>query len=110
MLLQLASSANRVREFEHLAFLSNFATHSYRTMQRIGRQGEGYDRLYGEFSNAVEESRTIVRELATSAPESERNEIETSYLQITPDSFENFLALLSDLTWYKNWTIDHPQE
>jgi len=44
---------------EELSFFSKFLDRTYRIMTRIGRNGEGYDRLASEFSEAVAKTRDL---------------------------------------------------
>jgi DNA repair ATPase RecN len=109
LLIELARLGNREDLLDDLAFLAKFLTHSRRIMQRIGPQGEGYERLASEFSASLQKSSDLLRGLTSEAPEDERARLSSQYLDLSPNALENFLALLSDLSWYKNWRLDHPE-
>jgi hypothetical protein len=83
------------------------ASHSLQgIMTRIGRAGEGYEKLEKEFLQAVAEMRTLLAELFGGAPADALPRLQTEYLAMTHDALGNLLALARDIRWYKNWLID----
>jgi hypothetical protein len=107
-LLHMAATTKRMKEFDRLSFLAKFASRTYRIMERIGKSGEGYEKLSAEFSTAVEEMKSIMQMLIAGAPADRQAGFAAGVFDLTPDAFGNLLDLLSDLAWYKNYTIDHP--
>jgi hypothetical protein len=105
-LLELATRSSKEAALEELSFYAKFVSRSYRIIERIGRDGEGYDRLNSEFMNALERCRSLMRSIAEAAPSPTRERLESHYLQLSASSLEALLALASDLTWYKNWLLD----
>jgi hypothetical protein len=79
-------------------------------MTRIGRNGEGYDRLASEFSEAVAKTRDLVTSLISESPGDVRKRFADTYLALTQEGLENLLSLCHDLSWYKNWLIDTKPE
>jgi len=79
-------------------------------MQRIGHSGEGYDKLAREFGSAIAEITALVQRLTDHAPEEDKRRFASSYLQLSVHALDELLSLLSDLSWYKNWKIDHPDQ
>jgi hypothetical protein len=79
-------------------------------MTRIGRKGEGYDRLANEFSEAAAKTRTLVTSLIAGSPDDVRERFTSTYLAMTQEGLENLLSLCRDLSWYKNWLIDTKRE
>jgi hypothetical protein len=110
MILEAAVAGKGAEALDRLSFLAKFLVRAHGIMTRIGRQGEGYDRLAAEFAVNMEEARTLLREFATGASGPSRPAFEARYLAMTPGALEEILILCRDLSWYKNWRIDHPDE
>jgi len=106
-LLELAIGNNEQEKFERLAFLAKFAAKSRKIMERIGRNGEGYDKIASELSAALEEVSTLLAHLTAFAPDANRSRFSQTYLSNTPGALQQLFLLLSDISWYKNWTIDN---
>ena len=75
-------------------------------MTRTGRDGDGYERLAHEFSEAVGKTRTLIASLLAGVPGEVREQFAAVYLSMSRESLENLLSLCHDLGWYKNWRID----
>jgi hypothetical protein len=95
---------------DEVAFYSKFLHRTYGIMTRIGREGEGYDRLANEFSEAVAKTRGLLTSLIAGSPEDVRERFTAAYLAMTQEGLENLLSLCHDLSWYKNWLIDSKRE
>ncbi len=108
LLLELSSRANLHSLLDELSFLAKFTSRTHRILQRVGRGGEGYEVLSREFSEGIEKATSLARTIIESAPPEFRRQFERSYLSLTPEAIQNLLALFYDLSWYKNWQIDHP--
>jgi len=91
---------------EELAFYSKFLHRTHGIMTRIGRDGQGYDRLAKEFSDAVGKTRSLLTSLIAGAPEHVRAPFSATYLAMTQEALKDLLALCRDLSWYKNWLLD----
>jgi hypothetical protein len=95
---------------EELSFFAKFLHRTYGIMTRIGRKGEGYDRLANEFSVAVAKTRALVTTLIAGSPGDVRERFTATYLAMTQEGLENLISLCHDLGWYKNWLIDTKRE
>jgi hypothetical protein len=91
---------------DELGFYAKFLHRTYSIMTRIGRDGEGYERLAHEFSEAAGKTRTFISSLLAGAPEEVRERFAATYLSMSQESLGNLLSLCHDLGWYKNWLID----
>ena len=109
ILLDLGASPDQSATLVDLAFHSKFLTRTFGIMQRIGREGNGYDRLESEFAVNMEVARGHLRSLLSGAPDTIRDRLSSSYLALTPGGLSNLMALLGDLAWYKNWLLDSKQ-
>ena len=109
ILLDLGVSPDLSAALVDLAFRSKFLTRTFGIMQRIGREGNGYDRLESEFAANMEVARGHLRSLLSGAPDTVRDRFSSSYFALTPGGLSNLMALLGDLAWYKNWLLDSKQ-
>lgn len=105
-LIELATLSNRQTELNNLSFFAKFISKTIGIMKRIGKNGEGYDKLEHEFTEAIEKSRALLTTLLAPAPSATRQHFSNQYLVLTPDALQNLLSLCYDLSWYKNWMID----
>jgi hypothetical protein len=95
---------------DELGFYAKFLHRTYGIMTRIGRDGNGYERLAHGFSEAVEKTRTLISSLLAGAPGDVRERFATTYLSLSHEGLDDLLSLCHDLSWYKNWLIDTKQE
>lgn len=105
-LLELAAQNNAQYQLDGLSFTAKFLSKSHGIMQRIGRNGQGYEQLAKEFSSNLEKATALIRSLMTAAPIEVRQRFDSTYLSLTPESLQNLLSLFHDLSWYKNWRMD----
>jgi hypothetical protein len=106
-LLELGSASDRTAILEDLSFLAKFLSRTHGIMQRIGVKGEGYDALAREFQDSLQRASGLIRQLLEVAPAEVRQKMAATYLGLSHECLGNLLALLYDLSWYKNWLIDH---
>jgi hypothetical protein len=106
LLLDAAHSSDQHGVLEQLCFHAKFSVKAYGIMKRIGKDGEGYDRLAAEFTESMNIITGHLRTLIRSAEPDERQPFESRYLVLNAESFRNLMELLNDLAWYKNWLID----
>lgn len=106
-LLELGSASDRTAILEDLSFLAKFLSRTHGIMQRIGAKGDGYDALAREFQDSLQRASGLIRQLLEGAPAEVRQEMTATYLGLSHECLANLLALLYDLSWYKNWLIDH---
>jgi hypothetical protein len=108
-LLDLALRNGEKELLENLSFYAKFVAHAYRIMRRIGRDGDGYDKLLDEFNESLAKASDLAQNLVSSGPLEVRQHFASTYFALTPEALDNLLALFYDLSWYKNWLIDHQQ-
>ncbi|NUN69783.1 MAG: hypothetical protein HUU02_08750 [Bacteroidetes bacterium] len=106
-LLELAAQHDRQQPLEDLAFSAKFITKSFDLMQRIGKDGNGYEKLAAEFSAQVTRSQELLRALLVSADAMTTAHFSGNYLEMNTLTLENLMKLYHDLSWYKNYRIDH---
>jgi hypothetical protein len=109
-LIELAAKRNGLDQLDTLSFHAKFVTKSCGIMKRIGKDADGYEKLLRECTASVDLSKELLHTLLTSASDEVRHHFAALYLPLTTAGFENLLALLHDLSWYKNWLIDGARE
>ena len=111
LLLDLSAAADGTSSvMNELSFSAKFLHNTSRILTRIGSDATGYDALSREFGQVIEKVLLILRSLIQDAPESAQREFAERYLEMTPSSMKNLLSLMQDVSWYKNWLIDHRGE
>lgn len=105
-LIELGRREGMDNILSELSFVAKFLSRTHGLMARIGREGEGYDKLAQEFGSGMERARVLVEALVAAAPDVVRQHFHATYLSMTQPGVQNLMALYYDLSWYKNWLID----
>jgi len=105
-LLEVSLQHNTRAILDDLAFHAKFIVKTFELMKRIGKEGEGYDKLYKEFSASLEKSRQMILQILESAPNDVKALFTSQYLSLSTISMEQLMQLIHDLSWYKNYLID----
>ncbi|MBP9211708.1 MAG: hypothetical protein KBF97_02855 [Bacteroidetes bacterium] len=106
-LIELASLHSRQQVLDDLAFSAKFITKSFELMQRIGKDGNGYEKLAAEFTAQVTRSQELLRAMLVSSDAMTNANFSGNYLEMNTLTLENLMKLYHDLSWYKNYRIDH---
>ncbi len=106
VLLEIAKSQPQEQVLDNLSFLSKFLTKTFAVMTRIGKNGEGYEKLSREFTENLEKATSQLRAMMNEAPDDVRRRFTSEYFTMSPDALNRLMHLLNDLSWYKNWKID----
>jgi len=106
-LIELTRIHNQSQVLDDVCFLSKFLVNTNAVMSRIGKDAEGYDKLSFEFSENLEKASTFIRLLVKEAPDEVKRHFISTYFAMTQSGMISLMELLHDLTWLKNWDIDH---
>ena len=106
-LIELSRLHNHGQVLDDLSFLAKFLVSTGNVMKRIGSDGEGYGSLSNEFAENLEKASTFVRLLVKEAPDDVKSHFTSAYFGMTPAAVSSLLQLLYDVSWLKNWNIDH---
>ncbi len=87
-------------------FHAKFAVKTKEIIGRIGRDGEGFDKLSAEFENNIEKTSTLLKTIVKESPEEIKHRFVNDFFGLDQVSFGNFIKLLEDLAWVKNYEID----
>jgi hypothetical protein len=105
-LIELAQVNSLQDQLDDLAFAAKFLSKSFDLMKRVGKEGEGYDKLFEEFSTNIQKSQRLIGELTGSAESTVKSYFSESYLSMSDNTMNNLMQLFHDLSWYKNYKID----
>ena len=105
-LLELGASSHMRPVLEELSFYAKFLQRTHGIMKRIGKDGNGYDKLSEEFGTSLGKANRLIGTLLDGAPPDVRAQFSSTYLAMTQGGLANLLALFYDLSWYKNRLID----
>ncbi len=106
VLLQTAEEHSQQALLDELAFSAKFVIKSFDLMQRIGSDGNGYEKLSEEFSNQTIKSQELLKRLLEKADAMTKAHFNNSYLEMNTLTMQNLMQLYHDLSWYKNYLID----
>ena len=106
-IIELSLLRKAGQELADLSFLAKFLHRTHGIMKRIGKDGEGYDRLAEEFGRNLRKVVDLLHTIVSAAPADVKEGFEKEYLAMTQQSLHRLLALMYDLSWYKNWLIDN---
>jgi hypothetical protein len=110
VLVELAVHPDAKAALNELSFTAKFISRTYGIMRRIGAQDKGYEALSRQFAEQLGKAETLGRTLLRHAPAGTLEHFASTYYARSPEALERHLALLYDLSWYKNWLIDHRTE
>ncbi|MBM4160925.1 MAG: hypothetical protein FJ217_07490 [Ignavibacteria bacterium] len=105
-LLDAARESDNIRLFEDAIFHAKFITKSFGVMQRIGADGEGYDKLSAEFQLSLDKAATLIRQIAETMSEGRRQHHRALFFSLDQESLSRFMEFLDDLSLVKNWRVD----
>lgn len=109
-ILELVRQHDLQARLDELAFGAKFCWNIYSTMTRIGTGAEGCGRLMTLFSENVINSIMLLAMIVEHSPEDVRKHFEQIFFPDTRESLQARIELLHDISWIKNWSIDHRSE
>ena len=93
-------------QLNDLAFSSKFITKSFDLMQRIGKDGNGYEKLSQEFSSQIQKAQDLLKQFLDHTDAMTNAHFTGNYLEMNTLTMQNLMQLFHDLGWYKNYQID----
>ncbi len=105
-LLDLTRTRHLEQVFRDAIFHAKFAVKSKEVMTRIGTDGEGFDKLAAEFQSSIEKTSALLRTVVKEAPEEVKKRFVADFFSLDQRNLTNFVLLLEDLAWIKNWQVD----
>ena len=108
-LVEAAIRNRKMDAFDEAIFLAKFVTKSLGVMKRIGVDGDGYDKLSAEFQASLGKVASLLKDIGEGAPEDVRRSQTALFFNLTQESLDRLMPLLSDLAIVKNWVLDGKQ-
>ena len=105
-LLDAARKSDNIKLFEDVIFHAKFITKSLGVMQRIGADGEGYDRLSAEFQSSLDKVTTMIRQIVETVSGERRQHYRAFFLSLDQESLSRLMKLLDDFSLVKNLRVD----
>jgi len=105
-LIELAQQHSLQSQLDDLAFSSKFIAKSFDLMQRIGKDGNGYEKLSKEFSDQIQKAQGLIQQFLDHTDTMTRAHFSGNYLEMNTLTMQNLMQLFHDLGWYKNYQID----
>ena len=106
VLFELTNGQRQEQVLQDAIFHATFAVKTKDVMERIGRDGEGFDKLSAEFQTSIEKTATLLKTIVKESPDDIKQHFVRDFFALDQASFLNFTRLLEDLRWIKNWEID----
>jgi len=105
-LIEIADQHSMQDQLNDLAFSAKFIVKSFELMQRIGKDGNGYEKLSQEFSSQIQKAQQLIKQFLDSADAMTKAHFIGNYLEMNTLTMQNLMLLFHDLGWYKNYQID----
>ncbi len=111
-LLSVAIENNLMDLIDEIAFHSKFLWRTF-SFLKSGRKFEEVDegiyrgRIVAQINETVEKVRSLILRIIDAGSEEGRRNFAEKFLGVETKSFENFINLVHDFYWLKNWKIDN---
>ncbi len=105
-LIEISEQNSSQELLNDLAFSAKFISKSFDLMQRIGTEGNGYEKLSGEFSAQIKKSQQMIKQFLSLSDSMTKAHFTGSYLEMNTLTMQNLMQLYHDLSWYKNYQLD----
>lgn len=106
-LIELARWKKEEHRISEIAFLAKFLSNAYGILKRSSPETQGYEKLTKEFQENLDKAVQELRGLLENATAETRERFSSRFLSMTAEGFGNLMTLLYDLSWVKNWYLDH---
>ena len=94
--------------FEDLVFTAKYVQGLMKVM-KMGQENsevKSLEHVKSDLTKNMEKVVEQIREIVSESSQSDKDYIEKSFLQMTPDAFKNLNELLADLNWTKKYLND----
>lgn len=108
-LVEAAGRNRKTDAFNEAVFLAKFVTKSLGVMKRIGIDGDGYEKLSAEFQASLRNVTSLLKDIVEGEPEEVLRSQTALFFNLTQESLDRLVLLLSDLAVVKNWMLDGKQ-
>jgi hypothetical protein len=109
LLLKAASEHNELGTLEELSFHAKFVANASKVLRNSSSGEASAARLSDELQSEISSVIRLARILLAHSPLTVQDRFASVYFTATPEALQHLFALCYDLSWYKNWLIDHPE-
>jgi hypothetical protein len=106
-LLEISRDKNQRQLLEDILFYAKFVSNAYTLLAREGMNADETNKLRVEFKSNTENVMTLIKTAIKEAPDDVKKSFSEKVLPRTQDGMTEFFALLKELAWCKNYSIDH---
>ena len=106
-LLDLSLARSQRQLFDDLVFNAKFITNALNILKRVGADNADAAKLGAELGEMMEKTTTLLRTIIKEAPEGPRQHFLDSILALNQGAMTNLTGLLAELSWVKNYQLDH---
>lgn len=107
ILLHMSRSEGKDQVFDDLTSHAKCVYRLAGILKRTTPNSAAYPQLKAEFGDGVEKVHTLIRTLVKEASDDVKQHFISKYFTMTHSSLENLLSISHDLSWVKNWNVDH---
>jgi hypothetical protein len=107
VLMQVSRDEGKAAVFDDLTFHAKYIHRIFGIMKRTPPDSDAYPKIAQEFRDGIEKVTTMMRTLMKEAPDDVKREFTEKFFSMKHESLENLLSVAYDLSWIKNWNIDH---
>ena len=98
---------NKVQNIlEEIIFFAKFITKAHEILERQGVSADETQKLSEEYSASLVKTTKLIQNLTRNASADIRETFERKFLSMTHESMENFISMLKELSWLKNYAVD----
>ena len=105
-LLDFSLSHKRQSVMDEVVFYAKFITKAHDILRRQGIAADDTQKLSQEYSANIVKITALMRALLQGAAEDVRQTFEHHFFLLSHDVMENFITLLNELSWLKNFAVD----
>ncbi|MBI4811124.1 MAG: hypothetical protein HY800_06760 [Ignavibacteriales bacterium] len=105
-LLELSKENKLEQVFDELTFYAKFVSNAHNILNRTGMDGTDTVKLSDEYKLNLQRAYSLLSTLTEFAPDDVKNSFAKRIQIVSPDSVENLLSLMYELSWVKNYNLD----
>ncbi len=105
-LLEAAEERGMRSAFDELAFIGKFIKNARSILTRDDLENSVTVRLADELRANLEKSARNITALVANSPPDQKESIARQFLDISKENVEHLLALMEELSWFKNYSLD----
>ena len=107
VLMQVGRDEQKADVFDDLTFHAKYTHRIFGIMKRTPPDSDAYPKIAQEFRDGIEKVTTLMRALMKEAPDDIKRSFTEKFFSMKHESLGNLLSIAYDLSWIKNWNIDH---